>query len=102
MRSLQVLDGAQAGLEKNLIRASWDEKGRKAAAGAGDGTVTVWDSESGKMLQKLPGHKGTVNDVRISPDGSLGKLQAFGLDTELQNFLTLIQFFLRVPTVQCY
>jgi Prp8 binding protein len=31
----------------------------------------VWERQSGKMLHKLPGHKGTVNDVRISPDGSM-------------------------------
>ncbi|KAK5131821.1 hypothetical protein LTR08_000576 [Meristemomyces frigidus] len=70
-RALRVLDGAQAGLEKNLIRACWDGEGKRVAAGGGDGTVTVWDSKSGLMLHKLPGHRGTVNDVRISPDGSM-------------------------------
>jgi Prp8 binding protein len=58
-------------LEKNLIRACWDPEGVRVAAGGGDGTATVWEAKSGKMLHKLPGHKGTVNDVRISPDGSL-------------------------------
>lgn len=71
-RQIRVFDGAQSGLEKNLIRACWDGDGKRIAAGGGDGTVTVWDTASGKMLHKLPGHKGTVNDVRISPDGSLG------------------------------
>ncbi|KAH9842128.1 Pre-mRNA-splicing factor cwf17 [Teratosphaeria destructans] len=70
-RQIRVFDGAQVGLEKNLLRAGWDNEGRRVAAGGGDGTVTVWDAKSGKMLQKLPGHKGTVNDVRISPDGSM-------------------------------
>ncbi|WPH04969.1 Hypothetical protein R9X50_00786700 [Acrodontium crateriforme] len=70
-RALNVFDGAQAGVEKNLMRACWDREGKKVAAGGGDGTATVWDSQSGKLLQKLPGHKGTVNDVRISPDGSM-------------------------------
>lgn len=70
-RAVRVFDGAQAGLEKNLIRACWDSEGRRIAAGGGDGSVTVWENQSGKMLHKLPGHKGTVNDVRISPDGSL-------------------------------
>lgn len=72
-RGIRVLDGAQTGLEKNLIRACWDAEGRRVAAGGGDGTATVWDSKSGKLLQKLPGHKGAVNDVRISPDGSMRK-----------------------------
>ena len=58
-----TFDGAPVGLEKNLIRASWDPKGEKIAAGSGDRSVVVWDSKSGKLLYKLPGHKGTVNDV---------------------------------------
>ena len=72
-RQIRVFDGAQAGLEKNLIRACWDGEGKRVAAGGGDGTATVWDAAGGKMLHKLPGHKGTVNDVRISPDGSFCK-----------------------------
>ncbi|QIW98046.1 hypothetical protein AMS68_003564 [Peltaster fructicola] len=70
-RSIGRFDGAQIGVEKNLVKASWDADGKRIAAGGGDGTVTVWDSKSGRMLHKLPGHKGIVNDARISPDGSM-------------------------------
>ncbi|EGP88445.1 unnamed protein product [Zymoseptoria tritici ST99CH_1E4] len=70
-RGVRVFDGANVGLEKNLVRASWDAEGKRIAAGGGDGSATVWESKTGKMLHKLPGHKGTVNDVRISPDGSM-------------------------------
>jgi Prp8 binding protein len=66
-RSMRTYDGALAGLEKNLMRASWDPTGLKICAGAGDRTVVVWETRSGKLLYKLPGHKGTVNDVRFSP-----------------------------------
>lgn len=66
-RSMRTYDGAPTGLEKNLIRASWDSKGAKICAGAGDRTVVVWDARSGKLLYKLPGHNGVVNDVRFSP-----------------------------------
>ena len=66
-RHVKTFDGAPAGLEKNLIRASWDCKGQRVAAGSGDRTAVVWDAGSGKLLYKLPGHKGTVNDVRFSP-----------------------------------
>lgn len=55
------------GIEKNLIRASWSPHGDKVAAGSGDRTVAIWDVESKKMLYKLPGHRGSVNDVRFSP-----------------------------------
>lgn len=66
-RQIQTYDGAPTGMEKNLIRASWDAKGQRIAAGSGDRTVVVWDATSGRLLYKLPGHMGTVNDVRFSP-----------------------------------
>ncbi|KAI4129876.1 MAG: hypothetical protein LQ347_003603 [Umbilicaria vellea] len=66
-RHVRTFDGAPAGLEKNLIRASWDTKGQRVAAGSGDRSVVVWDARSGKLVYKLPGHKGTVNDVRFAP-----------------------------------
>ncbi|KAK3059290.1 hypothetical protein LTS18_011207, partial [Coniosporium uncinatum] len=66
-RAVKSYDGAPIGLEKNLLRASWDREGKKVAAGSGDRSVVVWDAGSGKLLHKLPGHKGAVNDVRFSP-----------------------------------
>ncbi|KAL0264520.1 hypothetical protein SLS55_000470 [Diplodia seriata] len=66
-RHLKTYDGAPTGMEKNLLKASWDPKGQKIAAGSGDRTVVVWDANTGRLLYKLPGHKGAVNDVRFSP-----------------------------------
>lgn len=66
-RSMKTYDGAPAGFEKNLIRASWSPRGDKICAGAGDRTVVVWDTRTARLLYKLPGHKGTVNDVRFAP-----------------------------------
>ena len=66
-RHIKTYDGAPAGLERNLIRASWDPKGTRIAAGSGDRSVVIWDVRTGKLMYKLPGHKGTVNDVRFSP-----------------------------------
>lgn len=66
-RHIRTYDGAPTGIEKNLIRASWDRTGGKIAAGSGDRSVVVWETRSGKLLYKLPGHKGTVNDVRFTP-----------------------------------
>ncbi|RDW61257.1 WD40 repeat domain-containing protein [Aspergillus mulundensis] len=67
-RHIRTYDGAPAGLEKNLIRATWNPAGDKIAAGSGDRSVVVWDFKTGKLLYKLPGHKGTVNDVRFTPN----------------------------------
>ncbi|KAI9750412.1 MAG: hypothetical protein M1815_001786 [Lichina confinis] len=66
-RHVKTYDGATAGLEKNLIRASWDSGGDRIAAGSEDRSVVVWDTRTAKLLYKLPGHKGSVNDVRFHP-----------------------------------
>ena len=73
-RHEQTYDGATSGLDKNLYKAVWDVDGKRLAAGGGDRTVTIWDTRTGRMLHKLPGHKGAVNDVRFSPvDASLSE-----------------------------
>ncbi|KAF2017578.1 WD40 repeat-like protein [Aaosphaeria arxii CBS 175.79] len=66
-RRIRTFDGAPTGQERNLLKASWDVKGERIAAGSGDQSIAIWDSRSGKLLNKLPGHKGAVNDVRFSP-----------------------------------
>lgn len=66
-RRIRTFDGAPTGDELNLLKASWDKKGERIAAGGGDQAVAVWDANSGKLLHKLPGHRGAVNDVRFSP-----------------------------------
>ncbi|KAK3682917.1 WD40-repeat-containing domain protein [Podospora appendiculata] len=66
-RHLRTFDGAPLGLEKNLIHGSWNTDGKQIAVGAGDGTVVIWGADTGKLLYKLPGHKGTVNCAEFSP-----------------------------------
>lgn len=68
-RRIQTYDGAPTGQERNLLKASWDSKGEKIAAGSGDQSVAVWETRTGKLLNKLPGHRGAVNDVRFHPLG---------------------------------
>lgn len=68
-RRIRTFDGAAMGIEKNLIKASWDKDGKKIAVGAGDGTVIIWSNDNGKLLYKLPGHKGTVNVADFAPGG---------------------------------
>ncbi|KOS20011.1 Pre-mRNA-splicing factor cwf17 [Escovopsis weberi] len=66
-RHIRTFDGAAAGVEQNLMGASWDPDGKKIAAASGDGTVVIWASDSGKLMYKLPGHKGTVNCAEFAP-----------------------------------
>lgn len=66
-RRMQTYDGAPTGQERNLFKASWDANGERIAAGSGDQSVAVWEARTGKLLHKLPGHRGAVNDVRFHP-----------------------------------
>lgn len=69
MRVYRSLTGAPAGFEQTLIRCAWTKHdgGQRIAVGGGDRTVTVWEVETGKVLYKLPGHKGTVTSVDFHP-----------------------------------
>lgn len=85
-RHILTYDGAPTGQERNLLKASWDAKGNKIAAGSGDGSVAIWEARSGKLLNKLPGHRGAVNDVRFNPhDENIRKFQSL-----LSNLLRVI------------
>ena len=66
-RAVRTFSGAPVGLERNLVRASWDAKGEKVGVGSGDGSVCVWEGRSGSLNYKLPGHRGTVNDMQFWP-----------------------------------
>jgi len=65
----RVLHGAPAGFDSTLLKGSWskDDAGSRVAVGGADRTVTIWEVESGKILYKLPGHKGTVTCVDFHP-----------------------------------
>jgi len=65
----RILQGAPAGFENTLLRGAWskDDGGRRAAVGGADRMVCIWEVESGKILYKLPGHKGTVTSVDFHP-----------------------------------
>jgi len=65
----RALLGAPAGFENTLLRGAWsrDDAGARVAVGGADRTVTVWEVESGRVLYKLPGHRGTVTCVDFHP-----------------------------------
>lgn len=59
--------GHQHNFEKNLLRCSWSPNGNMVAAGSSDRNVYVWSFHSCDILYKLPGHRGSVNEVVFSP-----------------------------------
>lgn len=59
--------GHQHNFEKNLLRCSWSPNGNMITAGSSDRNVYIWSYKTGDILYRLPGHRGTVNEVVFSP-----------------------------------
>jgi len=66
-RCVGVLPGVVHGVDQNLLKCCWSPDGSKVSAGSADRFVTIWDAASRKILYKLPGHTGTVNEVDFHP-----------------------------------
>jgi Prp8 binding protein len=66
-RLTTILDGAKHDMQKNMLRCSWSPDGTKVSAGSADRLVYVWDVQSRRLLYKLPGHAGSVNEVDFHP-----------------------------------
>lgn len=57
-----------------MLRCSWSPDGSKVSAGSADRFVYVWDTNSRRIIYKLPGHNGSVNDVVFHPKEPISKL----------------------------
>src|SRR4051812_32638473 len=66
-RLTSVYKGHTHDLEQNLLRCSWSADGLRVSGGSADKTVNIWEAATGKLLYRLPGHKGAVNDVDFHP-----------------------------------
>lgn len=66
-KMLRTLEGGTKVLS-NLRDLAYSQDGRRLAAGLWDGTVAVWDVETGE-IRVLQGHEGPVFAVAFSPDG---------------------------------
>lgn len=66
-RCVKIFSGHQHNFEKNLLRCAWSPDGTKITAGSSDRFVYIWDTTSRRIIYKLPGHNGSVNDVKFHP-----------------------------------
>nr|ACO14933.1 WD repeat-containing protein 57 [Caligus clemensi] len=62
-RCVKIFNGHKHNFEKNLLRCSWSPDGTMIAAGSADRFVYIWDTTSRRIVFKLPGHLGSVNEV---------------------------------------
>jgi WD40 repeat protein len=80
----RMADGAALtfhGHRSPVTVTAWAPDGRRVASGGWDGTVHVWDPDTGQLFFSLHGHRGGVGCVAFSPDGkflvtSNGKFQS--------------------------
>jgi WD40 repeat protein len=47
----------------------WSPNGNQLAAGCGDGTIAIWNSNTGEEIIVLKGHTSYVRSLSWSPDG---------------------------------
>ena len=66
-RLLCCFGGAPHGRDKNLIKPAWNCDASMVSCGSGDGSVVVWSPDDGRIMHKLPGHRGTVNQCDFHP-----------------------------------
>jgi len=66
-RCIKLLQGHQHNFEKNLLRVAWSPDGKRISCGSADKHVYVWDLATRKILYRLPGHLGSVNEVDFHP-----------------------------------
>nr|CFW94225.1 Eka-G protein beta 3 protein [Euperipatoides kanangrensis] len=66
-RCVKLFQGHQHNFEKNLLHCCWSTDGSKISAGSADRFVHIWDTTSRRILYKLPGHTGSVNEIDFHP-----------------------------------
>lgn len=62
-RLVKSFAGATHNFEKNLLRSSWNHDDSLVSGGSADRLVYVWEVDSGKMVHRLGGHQGSVNET---------------------------------------
>jgi len=66
-RAVGIFRGHLHDLEQNLLKCAWSADGSKVSCGSADRFVYIWDVKTMRILYKLPGHTGSVNEVDFHP-----------------------------------
>jgi len=57
-------------LTESVVSVAYSPDGSRIVSASNDGTMRVWDAETGQELTQLTGHIGIVYSMAYSPDGS--------------------------------
>lgn len=66
-RNIRTFSGHMHNMEQLLLKCSFSANGDRVACGSADKMAYIWDFETGAMLYKLPGHRGSCNEVVFHP-----------------------------------
>ena len=66
-RQTMLMQGHNHGFEKLLLKSSWSPDGTLVGVGSSDCMTCVFDSATGAIKYRLPGHSGSVNEVAFHP-----------------------------------
>ena len=56
---------------EKMTQITWSPDGTLLVSGSQDGSIAIWDVESGELVRTLNGHTKTVTTLAWSPDGTL-------------------------------
>jgi WD40 repeat protein len=77
-RLLQQLNGHQ----NSVFSVLWLAGGKYILSGSRDAHLAVWESASGKLLERFPAHLFTINDLKHLPE--LGLIASAGRDKSIK------------------
>jgi Prp8 binding protein len=58
-----------------LLRVAWSPDSQMISAGSADKFLYIWETNSGQIAFKLPGHIGSVNDVDFHPKEPISNIR---------------------------
>jgi len=66
-RAVQSYDSVKHDFQMQLLKVAWSTDGARISGGSSDGFVYITDAATKRILYKLPGHAGSVNEVDFHP-----------------------------------
>lgn len=60
--------GTFSGRDRRFYEIAWSPDGHLLAAGSGDNSVWIWDTDDGQCLHQLKGYEGDVEAIAWAPD----------------------------------